>query len=139
MEINQITSEVIGAAMKVHTALGPGLLENAYEQCLIHELRKRGLKVASQVQLPVVYDGVRIDLGYRLDLLVEDVVIVELKAAETITPVYEAQLISYLKLSGKPVGLLINFHVKHLRHGIKRFVEGKGWENPPRASAASVV
>ncbi len=139
MEINQITSESIGAAMNVHTALGPGLLESAYEACLLHELRKRGLNVASQVQLPVVYDGVRIDLGYRLDLVVEDTVIVELKAAEAITPIYEAQLISYLKLSGKPVGLLINFHVKHLRDGIKRFVEGKGWEKPPRASAASVV
>ena len=139
MEINEITSEVIGAAMKVHTALGPGLLEKAYEACLLHELRKRGLRVASQVELPVVYDGVRVDLGYRIDLLVEDLVIVELKAAESITPVYEAQLLSYLKLSGKPVGLLINFHVKHLRDGIKRFVEGRGWEKPPRASVASVV
>lgn len=139
MEINEITSEVIGAAMKVHTALGPGLLEKAYEACLLHELRKRGFKVASQVELPVIYDGVRIDIGYRIDLLVEDLVIVELKAAEAITPVYEAQLISYLKLSGRPVGLLINFHVKHLRDGIKRFVEGKGWEKPLRASVASVV
>jgi GxxExxY protein len=139
MEINEITSEVIGAAMKVHTALGPGLLEKAYEACLLHELRKRGFRVASQVELPVIYDGVRIDIGYRIDLLVEDLVIVELKAAEAITPVYEAQLISYLKLSGRPVGLLINFHVKHLRDGIKRFVEGKGWEKPLRASVASVV
>ena len=139
MEINEITSEVIGAAMKVHTALGPGLLEKAYEACLLHELQKRGFRVASQVELPVIYDGVRIDIGYRIDLLVEDLVIVELKAAEAITPVYEAQLISYLKLSGRPVGLLINFHVKHLRDGIKRFVEGKGWEKPLRASVASVV
>jgi GxxExxY protein len=139
MEINDITSEVIGAAMKVHTALGPGLLEKAYEACLLHELRNRGLSVASQVELPVVYDGVRIDLGYRIDLLVEDMVIVELKATEGITPVYEAQLLSYLKLSGRPVGLLINFHVKHLRDGIKRFVEGRGWEKPLRTSAASVV
>lgn len=139
MEINGITSEVIGAAMKVHTALGPGLLEKAYEACLLHELRKRGFKVASQVELPVIYDGVHIDIGYRIDLLVEDLVIVELKAAEAITPVYEAQLISSLKLSGRPVGLLINFHVKHLRDGIKRFVEGKGWEKPLRASVASVV
>ena len=139
MEINEITSEVIGAAMKVHTALGPGLLEKAYEACLLHELRKRGFKVASQVELPAIYDGVQIDIGYRIDLLVEDLVIVELKAAEAITPVYEAQLISYLKLSGRPVGLLINFHVKHLRDGIKRFVEGKGWEKPLRASVASVV
>jgi GxxExxY protein len=139
MEINEITSEIIGAAMKVHTALGPGLLEKAYEACLLHELRKRGFKVASQVELPVIYDGVHIDIGYRIDLLVEDLVIVELKAAEAITPVYEAQLISSLKLSGRPVGLLINFHVKHLRDGIKRFVEGKGREKPLRASVASVV
>ncbi|MBZ5567888.1 MAG: GxxExxY protein [Acidobacteriia bacterium] len=139
MEINDITSEIIDSAMKVHTALGPGLLEKAYEACLLHELRKRGLKAASQVELPVIYDGVRIDAGYRIDLLVEDLVIVELKACEGITPVYEAQLISYLKLSGRPVGLLINFNVKHLRDGIKRFVEGRGWEKPLRASVASVV
>ena len=139
MEINDITAEVIGASMKVHTALGPGLLEKAHEVCLLHELRKRGLRVASQVELPVVYDGVRIDIGYRIDLLVEDLVVVELKATEGITPVYEAQLLSYLKLSGKPVGLLINFHVKHLRDGIRRFVEGRGWEKPLRASVASVV
>jgi GxxExxY protein len=139
MEINQITSEIIGGAMKVHTALGPGLLEKAHEACLIFELRKRGLKVFSQVELPVIYEGVKIDLGYRLDLLVEDLVIVELKAAEAITPLYEAQLLSYLKLSGSPVGLLINFHVTHLRDGIKRFVEGRGWEKPLRASVASVV
>ncbi len=139
MDSNQITSEIIGGAMKVHTALGPGLLEKTYEACLLFELRKRGLKADSQVELPVVYEGVRIDLGYRLDLLVEDLVIVELKAVEAIIPLYEAQLLSYLKLSGKPVGLLINFHVKHLRDGIKRFVEGRGWEKPPRASVASVV
>jgi GxxExxY protein len=139
MEINQITSEIIGAAMAVHTALGPGLLEKAYEPCLLHELRKRGLRVAPRVELPLFYDGVRNELGYRLDLLVEDLVIVELKAAEAITPVYEAQLISYLKLSGKPIGLLINFHVQHLRDGIKRFVEGRVGEKPLRTSGASVV
>ena len=141
MEINDITSEIIGSAMRVHTALGPGLLEKAYEACLLHELRKRGLQVCSQVELPVVYDGIRIDVGFRIDLLVEDRVIVELKACEGITPVFEAQLVSYLKLSGRPVGLLINFHVRHLRDGIKRFVEGKGkgWEKPLRASVPPVV
>jgi GxxExxY protein len=139
MEINGITSEIIGSAMRAHTALGPGLLEKAYEACLLHELRKRGLRVSSQVELPVVYDGIRIDVGFRIDLLVEDLVIVELKACEAITPVFEAQLLSYLKLSGHPVGLLINFHVRHLRDGIKRFVEGKGWEKPLRTSVPSVV
>ena len=125
--VNQVTHAIIGAAMKVHSALGPGLLESAYEACLIHELRKAGFKVAQQVELPVNYDGVRIDLGYRIDLIVNDCVIVELKCAEKIAPVHEAQLISYMRLSKKNVGLLINFHVRHLKDGIKRFVEGTDW------------
>ena len=124
MEINQITEAIIGAAMKVHSALGPGLLEKAYEVCLAHELRKAGFQVKTQVKLPVIYDGVRVELGYRLDLLVNELVIVELKCCEKIIPLYEAQIISYLKLSGKRVGLLINFHVRHLRDGIRRFIEG---------------
>ena len=123
-EINKITEAIIGAAMKVHTALGPGLLEKAYQVCLAHELRKSGFKVETEVELPVIYDGVRVELGYRIDLIVNDLVIVELKCAEKIIPVYEAQIISYLKLSGKKVGLLINFHVRHLRDGIRRFIEG---------------
>ncbi|HEX4605773.1 MAG TPA: GxxExxY protein [Candidatus Angelobacter sp.] len=125
--INQVTHAVIGAAMKVHSALGPGLLESAYEACLVHELRKAGLKVEQQVELPVIYDGVRIDLGYRIDLVVNDLVIVELKCVEKIAAVHEAQLISYMRLSKKNVGLLINFHVRHLKDGIKRFVEGTDW------------
>ena len=124
MELNEISGQVVDAAMKVHTALGPGLLENAYEACLEHELGKRGLRVKRQVALPVVYDGVQIDLGYRLDLLVEDAVIVELKAADRIAPIHEAQLLSYLKLSGKKLGLLINFNVLHLKDGIRRMVNG---------------
>lgn len=124
MEINQITEAVIGAAMKVHSALGPGLLEKAYEVCLAHELMKRGLSVQTQVELPVVYDGVRVELGYRIDLLVNDLVVVEVKCVEKLIPVHDAQVISYLKLSNKRVGLLINFHVRHLRDGIKRFIEG---------------
>ena len=124
MEIDQITEGIIGAAMKVHSALGPGLLEKAYEVCLAHELIKRGFSVQTQVELPVVYDGVRVELGYRIDLLVNDLVIVELKCSEKIIPVYEAQVISYLKLSGKKIALLINFHVRHLRDGIRRFIEG---------------
>ena len=107
MELNEISEKIIGAAIQVHSTLGPGLLEGAYEACLKYELEKQGLKVLSQVGLPVIYDGMKIDLGYRLDLLVEDAVIVELKAVNKITPVHEAQLLSYLKLSGKRLGLLI--------------------------------
>ena len=122
MELNEISAQVVDAAMKVHTALGPGLLENAYEICLKYELEKRDLRVQQQVALPVMYDGVRIDLGYRLDLLVEDQVIVELKTVDRMIPVHEAQLLSYLKLSNRRLGLLINFNVVHLRTGIKRMV-----------------
>jgi len=125
--VNQVTHAIIGAAMKVHSALGPGLLESAYEACLVHELRKAGFKVEQQVELPVNYDGVRIDLGYRIDLVINECVIVELKCVEKIAPVHEAQLISYMRLSKKNVGLLINFHVRHLKDGIKRFVEGTDW------------
>lgn len=125
--VNQVTHAIIGAAMKVHSALGPGLLESAYEACLAHELCKSGLKVESQVELPVIYDGVHIDLGYRIDLIVNDVVVVELKCVEKIAAVHEAQLISYMRLSKRNVGLLVNFHVRHLKDGIKRFVEGTGW------------
>lgn len=127
MTPNEISNAVIGAALKVHSALGPGLLESAYEACLVHELRKNGFKVAQQVELPVVYDGVRIDLGYRIDLIVNDCVIVELKCVEKIAAVHEAQLISYMRLSKKIIGLIINFHVRHLKDGIKRFVEGTDW------------
>jgi GxxExxY protein len=108
--------------MKVHTALGPGLLETTYEACLAFELSDRGLRVRTQVALPVVYRGVKLEAGYRLDLLVEDSVIVELKAAESVLPIHEAQLLSYLKLSDKKLGLLINFNVVHLRNGIRRMV-----------------
>jgi len=119
---NEISGAVVDAAMKVHSALGPGLLESAYTACLRHELIKRGLKVSSEVPVPVVYDGIKLDAGYKLDLLVEDTVIVELKAIEALAPIHQAQIISYLKLAGKPIGLLINFHSLHLKDGIKRFV-----------------
>jgi GxxExxY protein len=122
MDINAVSGQVVDAAIRVHSVLGPGLLESAYEACLAHELRKRGFKVMSQVGLPVVYDGVTIDVGYRIDLLVEDSVIVELKAVEKVAPIHEAQLLSYLKLSGHRLGLLINFHVLHLKDGVKRMV-----------------
>jgi len=114
--------------MRVHTHLGPGLLENTYLACLQHELEKAGFRSEAQVGLPVYYDGVRLDLGYRIDLLVEDLVIVELKSVDAIAPVHQAQVLSYLKLSGKSLGLLINFNVVHLKDGIRRFVNGTGWK-----------
>jgi len=113
--------------MKVHTALGPGLLESAYEVCLCHELVKLGYSV-QQVPLPVIYDSMRLDAGYKIDVIVDNLVIVELKCVERIIGVHEAQVLSYLKLSRKSVGLLINFHVRHLRDGIRRFVEGQSWQ-----------
>ena len=119
---NEISGAIVDAAMKVHSALGPGLLESAYAACLRHELIKRGLKMISEVPVPVVYDGIKLDAGYKLDLLVEDTVVVELKAIEDLAPIHQAQIISYLKLTGKPIGLLINFHTLHLKDGIKRFV-----------------
>jgi len=128
--INHITRQIIGAAMRVHTALGPGLLESAYRACLIHELRNQGLRVASEVGLPVIYERERIDIGYRIDLIVADSVIVEIKCVEAINPVHKAQLLSYLRLSGRHVGLLINFHLEQLKDGIKRMVDGYGWRKP---------
>lgn len=122
MERNEISGAIVDAAMKVHSALGPGLLESAYAVCLRHELIKRGLSVRSEVPVPVVYDGIKLEAGYKLDLVVEDTVVVELKAIEALAPIHQAQIISYLKLSGKPIGLLINFHSLHLKDGIKRFV-----------------
>ena len=122
MHVDEISGQIVDAAIRVHSALGPGLLESAYEACLAYELRKRGLRVLVQHPLPVVYDGVRLDVGYRMDMLVEDTVVVDLKAVAKVLPVHEAQLLSYLKLSDRKVGLLINFHVLHLRDGIKRMV-----------------
>ena len=122
MHVNQLTGAIIDAAMKVHSTLGPGLLESAYRACLMHELRKRGFTVAQEVKMPLIYDRLKMDVGYRIDLLVENTVIIELKAVEAIAPVHHAQLLSYLKLSGKQVGLLINFNVLHLRDGVKRMV-----------------
>jgi len=122
MKVNEITEQIIGAAIEVHRALGPGLLESAYEACLSHELAERKLHVERQKALPVTYKDVRVDCGYRIDLLVEREVIVELKAVARIEPIHEAQLLSYLKLSGCRVGLLINFNVKQLTRGLRRLV-----------------
>ncbi len=114
--------------MKVHTILGPGLLESAYQACLAHELSARGLSVATQVGLPVIYEGQKLEVGYRIDVVVEGRVVIEVKSVESIHPLHEAQLLSYMRLSGMNVGLLINFNVLHLRDGIKRMVDGHNWE-----------
>ncbi|MCZ7680665.1 MAG: GxxExxY protein [Sandaracinaceae bacterium] len=122
MKWNEVTRAVIGGAIEVHRALGPGLLESAYEACLEHELLQRGLRCARQKPLPVVYHGVRLDCGYRIDLLVEDVVLVELKAVSRILAIHQAQMMTYLKLSGLHIGLLLNFHVLRMRDGFHRYV-----------------
>ncbi len=122
--VRMLTQQIIGAAIEVHRALGPGLLESAYETCLCHELSLRQIPFDRQKQLPVVYKGVEIECGYRLDLLVADTVVVELKAVEQLLPVHQAQVLSYLRLGGWGVGLLINFHVPVLRQGIRRIVLG---------------
>ena len=122
MQINEISGMAVDAAIKVHKALGPGLLGSAYEACLEYELKKRGLRVQRQLELPVVYAGVEIDAGYRIDLLVEDLVVIELKSVEKLEGIHEAQLLTYLELSGKKLGLLINFNVVRLKEGLKRMV-----------------
>ena len=119
-ESSALTGKIIGAAIEVHRALGPGLLESAYETCLIYELRLRRLKVEYQKPLPIFYKDVMLACGYRLDLVIEDEVIVEIKSVSSIAPIHEAQLLSYLKLSDYKVGLLINFNVKILKDGIRR-------------------
>lgn len=116
----EITEAIIGAAIEVHRELGPGLLESAYEECLAYELSLRGLTARRQVELPVIYKRVELDCGYRIDLIVEEAVVVELKAVEKLLPIHEAQILTYLKLSGMSVGLLLNFNVPVLRDGIKR-------------------
>jgi GxxExxY protein len=121
-ELNERSGAVVDAAMKVHSALGPGLLESAYQACLTHELQLRGLQVMTQIALPVTYRGIRLEVGYRIDLLVDNAVVVEVKAIAKVQPVHHAQLLSYLRLSGHRLGLLINFHEIHLKHGIKRMV-----------------
>jgi len=121
-DLNAITYQIIGAAMDVHRTLGPGLLESAYESCLAFELTERGLAVERQKPLPVVYKDITLDCGYRLDLLVEDAVVVELKAVDRLAAIHEAQTLSYLRLSGGKVGLLINFNVRVLKSGIRRLV-----------------
>ena len=117
---DKLTEEVIGAAMEVHSHLGAGLLESAYEECLCHELALRDLPFRRQVSLPINYKGLHLDCGYRIDVLVEDKLIIEVKSVERLLPVHQAQLITYLKVTGMQTGLLINFNVAHLRQGIRR-------------------
>lgn len=120
--LNLISHDIIGASFKVHSALGPGLLESTYEVCLEYELKKMGYKVERQKPLPVIYENVKLDAGYRIDLLIEDLVIIELKAVDDMLPIYQAQLMTYLKLSELKLGLLINFNVRDLKIGIKRII-----------------
>ena len=121
-EVEIVGKTVLDGAFKVHTTLGPGLLESVYETTMAYEIRKSGLNVATQVLLPIIYDGQKLESGLKLDMLVEKCVIVELKAVETMNPVHEAQIMTYLRLSAVRLGFLINFNVKHLKDGIKRFV-----------------
>lgn len=120
LEQEHLTESIIGAAIDVHRELGPGLLESAYEECLCHELHLRGLRFQRQVELPVTYKGLKLDCGYKLDIVVEEQIVLELKSIEQILPIHQAQLLTYLRLSGKRLGLLINFNVAVLKNGIVR-------------------
>jgi GxxExxY protein len=131
MRTSQITEQIIGAAIKVHRKLGPGLLESAYEHCLAYELERVGLRVERQKPVPLVYEAVKLDCGFRADLLVEGCVIVEIKAKEELHPIDEAQLLSHLRLLNLQVGLIINFHVLMLKDGIKRMVNNYREEQLP--------
>jgi GxxExxY protein len=118
----ELTRVIIGAAIEVHRILGPGLLESAYEECFCHELSLRGLRFVRQVDLPVIYKEIRLNCGYRMDIVIEDRVVIELKTVEKLLPVHEAQLLTYLRLSGRKIGFLFNFHSEVLKHGMKRMV-----------------
>lgn len=121
MEINQITEKIIGCAIEVHKRLGPGLLESAYEECLVFELQNTGLTVERQKPVPVIYKEIKLECGYRIDILVENTVVIELKAVDAFNPVHEAQILTYMKFSKKRIGLLINFNVTLLKNGLKRY------------------
>jgi GxxExxY protein len=122
IDIEDVARDVVDAAIKVHKALGPGLLESAYQQCHVYELRQRGRRVLTEVSLPLTYEGQKIVVGYRIDTLVDDLVIVENKTVETLLPIHEAQLMTYLKLSDRKIGFLLNWNVTLMKHGIKRVV-----------------
>lgn len=123
-QLNKLTEIIIGSAIQVHRTLGPGLLESAYESCLAYELRKRGLAVEQQKAVPLVYEEVKLECGYRMDLFVERSVVVEVKSVDGLAPIHEAQVLSYLRLSGAKLALLINFNVTVLRSGVRRFISG---------------
>ena len=122
MEFDELSNKVIGCAIEVHRNLGPGLLESTYKQCLAHELKIEGMPFKLQFPLPVEYKGIKLDCGYRIDLLVANILIVELKSVENVLPIHQAQLLTYMKLSGIKIGLLMNFNVKYMKDGIKRMV-----------------
>lgn len=122
MEFDALSHEVLGHALEVHKVLGPGLLENAYKHCFAYELSRAGIPFILEAELPVVYKDTRISCGYRIDLLIDNKLIVELKSVDSLNPVHEAQVLTYMKLANVPIGLLINFNEKYLRNGIKRFV-----------------
>lgn len=138
-DIESIATDIVDSAIKVHRQLGPGLLESAYQHCLAHELRKRGHKVLVEFALPLDYDGERIDVGYRLDIWVDDLVIIENKTVEALLPLHEAQLLTYLKLSGCHLGFLLNWNVKLMKNGIKRLVHNLPGDGPypPKPSRSS--
>jgi len=122
MKLNDLTYEIIGCAYKVHSNLGPGLLESTYEVCLEYELVKKGFEVARQIALPVIYEDIKLDAGYRIDLIVNNTVIIEIKSVDALAPIHTAQVLTYLKLADKKLGLLINFNVTDLKKGIKRLI-----------------
>jgi GxxExxY protein len=122
MQFEKITNDIIGAAIEVHKHLGPGLLESAYEECLAYELKLKGYNIERQKPVPIIYKEVKLDYGYRIDILVDDQVIIELKSIEAFAPVHEAQILTYMKFANKEIGLLINFNVTLLKNGIKRYV-----------------
>jgi GxxExxY protein len=121
MELNELTGVIIGCAIEVHKNLGPGLLESAYEECLSFELEQKGLMIEKQYPVPIVYKDIKLDYGYRIDVLVENTIVLELKVVDAINPVHEAQILTYMKFADKPIGLLINFNVSILKEGIRRF------------------
>ncbi|MEO6726642.1 MAG: GxxExxY protein [Blastocatellia bacterium] len=124
MKVNDLTGMIIGAAIEVHRSLGPGLLESAYEECLCRELMLRGIKFRRQLPIPLEYKGIKLEKGYLLDLLIENTVVVEIKSVESIHPIFEAQVLTYMRLGGWKIGLLFNFNVEILKNGIRRFVLG---------------
>ena len=133
MDIEEVAKIIVDAAIKVHRALGPGLLESAYQQCLAHELRKRGLRVECEVLLPIMYEGLQVDAGYRIDMLVANCIVIENKTVDFLLPIHEAQLLTYLKLSNCQLGFLLNWNLRLMKDGIRRMVNHLNREDPKNA------